>query len=145
MNQKELDFYGKECYCKKIRQITSQITKLYDQHLKEASLTCQQFSTLECIRAIEPASVTELSKRMSLDRTSLSRNLKIMKSNSLIEDHAKGGRSRRIVLSEHGKEVLREAEKQWEKAQAALESMLDSQQLTHFREMLDVLGQRFSD
>ncbi len=142
--RKDIDFYARECYCKNMRQITSQITKLYDQHLKEAGVTCQQFSTLECVRAIEPVSVTELSRKMRLDRSSLSRNLKIMKTNRLIEDHAGSGRSRQIVLSEHGKTTLLEAEKQWAKAQAALESMFDSQQLDRFKEMLHILNDRLN-
>lgn len=141
--QKEPDFYARECYCKNIRHITAQITRLYDRYLREAGVTCQQFSTLESIRAMEPVSVTELSGKMGLDRTSLSRNLKIMKSNLWIEDHAGSGRSRQIVLSEYGKTILRKAEEQWAKAQEALESLFDSRQLAHFREMLQVLGQRF--
>ncbi len=140
--RKDVDFYAKDCYCKKIRQITSQIVRLYNRHLKEAGVTCQQFSTLECIRAMGPVSVTGLSREMGLDRTSLSRNLKIMKSNLLIEDHIGGGRSRQILLSEHGKATLLEAEEQWEKAQEALESMFDPQQLKYFREMLHILSER---
>lgn len=66
--RKDIDSYARECYCKNMRQIISQITKLYDQHLKETDVTCQQFSTLECVRAMEPVSVTELSRKMRLDR-----------------------------------------------------------------------------
>ena len=65
------DSYAEECYCKKIRHIAAQVTRIYDQYLKEAGLTSQQFSTLEYIRGLGPVSVTELSREMGLDRTSL--------------------------------------------------------------------------
>lgn len=142
--RKGSDFYAKECYCESIRHIASQITKLYDRQIKKAGITCQQFSTLECIREMQPVSVTELSRKMGLDRTSLSRNLKIMKSNFLIEDHGEKGRSRQIVLSEYGKTTLLEAEKQWERAQENLESMFDPEQLKYFKELLNVFVERLN-
>lgn len=136
------DSYAEECYCKKIRHIAAQVTRIYDQYLKEAGLTSQQFSTLEYIRGLGPVSVTELSREMGLDRTSLSRNLKVMEHNSLIEDHREGGRNRQIVLSEHGEAVLLKAEAQWKKAQTDLESMFSPEQLGHFRGLIDVFKER---
>jgi DNA-binding MarR family transcriptional regulator len=76
-----------------------------------------------------------LAGRMGLDRTSLSRNLKLLKENFLIEDEAGHGRSRAIVLSDQGKEILQHAEKQWEKAQATMEKVLGEDQLRHLEEM----------
>lgn len=134
--------YSEECYCKKIRHIASQVTRIYDQYLREAGLTSQQFSALECIRGLGPASVTELSREMGLDRTSLSRNLKVMERGSLIEDRREGGRDRQIVLSEHGEAVLLKAEIQWKKAQTELESMFSPEQLGHLRGLIDVFEER---
>lgn len=136
--RKEPEYYGRECYCRHIRSAASRITRLYDQQLAAAGITCQQFSTLECIRAMEPVSVTDLSRKMGLDRTSLSRNLKIMKNSFLIEDQEGSGRSRQIMLSEHGKTILLKAEEQWEKAQSELEAMFDSEQLEHLKELMEV-------
>lgn len=141
--RKEPDSYARECYCRNLRYITSQITRLYDQHLKKAGITSQQFSTLEYICAMEPVSVTELSQKMGIDRTSLSRNLKIMKSNFLIEDHERSGRSRQIILSEYGRKTLLAAEKDWENAQSDLESIFDPGQLKHFKELIDIFSVHF--
>jgi DNA-binding MarR family transcriptional regulator len=134
MNEKPQD-YGIECYCYRLRSITAQVTKMYDKYLKETGITCQQFSTLEHIRALEPVSVTALAKMMGLDRTSLSRNLKLLKENLMIEDEAGHGRSRSIVLSKQGKEILDQAEKQWEKAQTTLEDIIGVEQLQYLKEM----------
>lgn len=138
--QRGPDYYAKECYCRKIRAVTARITRIYDERLKEAGITCQQFSALECIRALEPVSVTELSGEMGLDRTSLSRNLKVMKSGALIEDQEGSGRSRRITLSEHGKAVLQRAEEQWELAQRDLEALFGPGRLKHLKALT-----KFSD
>ncbi len=131
--------FGIACYCRRLRSVTAQVTRMYDSYLREAGITCQQFSTLEHIRAMEPVSVTALAGRMGLDRTSLSRNLKLLKENSWIEDEAGHGRSRSIVLSDQGKEVLRHAEKQWEKAQTTMEKVLGEDQLRHLEEIENLL------
>lgn len=138
MTKKQEEF-GIECYCRRLRRVTAQVTRMYDSYLREAGITCQQFSTLEHIRAMEPVSVTALAGRMGLDHTSLSRNLKLLKENFWIEDEAGHGRSRSIVLSEQGKEILQCAEKQWEKAQTMLEKVLGEDQLRHLEEMEKML------
>lgn len=136
---KKHEEFGIECYCRRLRRVTAQVTRMYDSYLREAGITCQQFSTMEHIRAMEPVSVTALAGRMGLDHTSLSRNLKLLKENFWIEDEAGHGRSRSIVLSEQGKEILQCAEKQWEKAQTMLEKVLGEDQLRHLEEMEKML------
>lgn len=138
MNKKPEEF-GIKCYCRRLRSITAQVTRMYDSYLKEAGITCQQFSTMEHIRVMEPVSVTDLAEMMGLDRTSLSRNLKLLKENFWIEDENGRGRSRSIVLSDQGKETLQHAEKQWEKAQSTLEKMLDEDLLRNLEEMEKLL------
>lgn len=143
MNKKPEEF-GIECYCRRLRSVTAQVTRMYDRYLREAGITCQQFSTLEHIRLMEPVSVTVLAGRMGLDRTSLSRNLKLLKENFWIEDEAGHGRSRSIVLSDQGKEILRHAEKQWEKAQITMVKVLGEDQLRHLEEMEKLLCEHSS-
>ena len=138
MNEKAEKF-GIECYCRRLRSVTAQVTRMYDSYLKEVGITCQQFSTLEHIRVMEPVSVTALAGRMGLDRTSLSRNLKLLKENFWIEDEAGHRRSRSIVLSDQGKEILQHAEKQWEKAQITMEKVLGEDHLRHLEEMENLL------
>lgn len=140
MNKKPQE-YGVECYCRRLRSITAHVSKMYDRYLKEAGITCQQFSTLEHIRALEPVSVTTLAETMGLDRTSMSRNLKLLGENLMIEDKAGHGRSRSIVLSKQGREILEKAEKQWEKAQVEMENVMGTGQLRHLEEMEKKLGE----
>jgi hypothetical protein len=53
----------------------------------------------------------------------------------MIEDEAAGGRSHSFVLSQMGKEVLDQAEQQWEKAQTELETIIGVDQLQHLVEI----------
>lgn len=139
------NFTPGECYCRDLRYITSQVTRLYDQRLKEVGITCQQYSALVHIRSMEPVSVTELSRKMGLDRTSLSRNLKIMEKNYLIEDQEGAGRSRRIMLSGHGKKILAQAQIAWKRAQTDFEQLLSREQMEHLHELIDILSTNLSN
>lgn len=138
--RKEPIFYAEECYCKKIRFAASQVTWLYDQHLKKEGVTSKQFSVLECIRSMEPVSVTKLSQTLGLDRTSLSRKLKVLKKNGMIEDLEERGKSRQIILSKQGNRILLKAEENWEKAQAEFQSLFETEQLEQLQKLIDKIS-----
>lgn len=135
--------FANKCYCLNLRQVTAGVIRLYDMHLADAGITIQQFSILEFIRGMSPVSVTDLASAMKLDRTTLSRNLKILKSADLINDVEAEGRRRQVVLSEHGKETLLKAEKLWDKAQSEFETIFGSQQeVGKFRQSLHLLKEK---
>lgn len=132
-----------ECYCSMLRNATSLIKKIYNRYFQTLGITNEQFTVLEHIKFLEPISITNLSKKMKLDRTTLSRNLKVLQNNKLIEDSISFGRSRQIVLSNEGKIIIEKAEKIWEKIQKEIEVILGVERLENIKETSKILEDYF--
>lgn len=64
-------------------------------------------------------------RKIKIDRTTLSRNLKVLEKNKLVEDNNFNSRSRQIILSqERRKTTIKKAEEIWEKIQKEIETTL---------------------
>lgn len=126
------------CYCKNIRKLSNNITKYYDKHLSPIGLTLNQYSLISNIEKIEPASVTQISKKADLERTTIVRNLQTLFKKGLIEDISdKGKRDKKIILTAHGKELLKEAKPYWDDAQ---ENIYDKLGEDNFNNLVDILN-----
>ena len=86
--------------------------------------------------------MTELAKHMSLDRTTLVRNVKPLEAQGLIAS-ARGSdlRTHELRLTERGREVLQEATVKWHEAQENLEAYLGRPQLETLLGLLGKLHQ----
>lgn len=140
MNNK---IFNDECYCLMLRNITSLIKKIYNKNFQILEITNEQFTILEHIQYLGPISVTDLSKKIKIDRTTLSRNLKVLEKNKLIEDNNFNSRSRQIILSREGKTTIKKAEEIWEKIQKEIETTLGTEKLENIKETLKILENYF--
>ena len=93
----------RDCHCFNLRRAALAVTALYDRHVEAAGVTIQQFCVLRHVRDWGPVSVTELSERIGLDRTTLSRNLALLERRGLLAVQPSPGRQRPMVLTADGK------------------------------------------
>ena len=128
------------CHCANLRHATRMVTQLYDRVLAPSGLKGTQYSLLRFVEQLEPVNMTELAKHMSLDRTTLVRNVKPLEAQGLIAS-ASGSdlRTHELRLTERGREVLRDATVKWREAQENLETYLGRPQLETFRDLLGKL------
>lgn len=126
------------CHCANLRRATRMVTQLYDRMLAPSGLKGTQYSLLRYVEHLGPVNMTELAKHMSLDRTTLVRNVKPLEAQGLIAS-ATGSdlRTHELRLTERGREVLEEATVRWQEAQANLEAFLGRPQL---ETLLGLLG-----
>jgi DNA-binding MarR family transcriptional regulator len=107
--------------CFAIRQAARQVSRFYERYLSQAGLTPSQFCIL---RSLEPelgATMAELARATSTDRTTLVRALKPLLRAALVEQARDEGRRQRIALTQAGRRRLAEAMRCWRTAQAAFE------------------------
>ena len=109
----------KTCACANLRGAARAVTRLYDDILRPSGLQVTQFTLLVRIALAGPAPITQLAEGLVMDRTTLTRNLKPLEKQGLIqvasgEDH----RIRWVSLTEPGHQALVKALPLWEKAQA---------------------------
>lgn len=90
------------------------ITRAYDEALRPCGLRITQFTLLVAIGYGAPGSISELADWLAMERTTLTRNLKLLENEGLIETRAGAHhRSRASGLTPSGKAKLDEAYPLW--------------------------------
>lgn len=113
------------CACAAARRAARALTQLYDSHLRASGVETTQFSLLAVLGSGDSLSQAALSRRFGLDKTTLSRNLRLLKNKGWIEvSPAQDGRERRYLLTPSGRYRLAKARPEWQRAQAELRSIL---------------------
>src|SRR5215470_2035975 len=95
------------CACTHLRTAARLITRAYDEALRPAGVNASQLAILTAIDVDEATSIAGLSKRLAMDRTTLSRNLKPLESAGLVRLGAEGWkRSKTVQLTPQGRKLL---------------------------------------
>ena len=91
---------------------------MYDEALRPSGVNASQLAILAAIDVNEAGSISELSKRLGMDRTTLSRNLKPLEGSGLIRLGGEGWkRSKTVQLTDGGRQALAKAKALWNAAQ----------------------------
>jgi DNA-binding MarR family transcriptional regulator len=119
---------------------------LYDAYLRPAGLRVTQYSLLKNVIAREPVSVNQLAEATVTDRTTLTRNLRVLQQNGLIRiQEGEDRRSREVTVTPRGREAVAKATPCWEQAQAHVVGQVGAGHWRILREELDIvigLGRR---
>ena len=116
------------CYCLKLRKSAKTVTDYYNSVLEPAGITIAQFLFLMQLSAHSGCSVTELAKACELDSSTMTRNLKPLLRQGLVANVKEAGaRNSRLILTDHGKQVCREAKQLWLQAQEAFQNKLGAE------------------
>lgn len=117
------------CACATVRQAARTVTQLYDHHLRQSDIEAPQFALLSVLQAIGPSSQAAIGQRLAMDKTTLSRNLALLKKKGWIETApAEDGRERRYVLSAAGRERVAAARPAWRRAQEQLRASMTTKE-----------------
>tara|TARA_B100001769_G_scaffold140684_1_gene110135 strand:- start:273 stop:707 length:435 start_codon:yes stop_codon:yes gene_type:complete len=116
-----------DCLCTNIRKSARNISQKYNEHLKQSGekINANQVSILVTLSQIENKTISELSNQLKMERTTLTRNLKILdKSGWIKTDYGSDGRMKFLKLSKNGKQVLNKILPHWKKAQSQTKKLL---------------------
>ena len=106
------------CASMTLRRAARQISQFYDRKLQQGGLRNTQFSLLVMLRYLEPVSISELAEHLGMDRSTLTRNAKLLAQNALIEERpSEDGRVRLLALTEDGQSAVDELAPMWREAQ----------------------------
>ncbi len=119
------------CACFNLRKVTRAVTQLYDDMLRPSELRVTQFSLLVVGKMMGPVSVTRLAEMTVMDRTTLTRNLDLLRKQGLIEVAPGEDRRTRIVtITSRGNAALAKAMPFWKKAQSQVVKALGQERWT---------------
>jgi DNA-binding MarR family transcriptional regulator len=113
------------CLCLHTRMTARAVTRAYDKALQPLGLEATQFTLLAAIAANPERSITALADRLALERSSLSRNLKMLASRGLIAS-AGTGRAAAHAITPDGADLLARALPVWSDVQRRSEAALGS-------------------
>ena len=114
----EVEEAAKACVCHNLRKTSRAITQFYDKLLAPSGITTTQFALLRAISIGNSSTITEISKEMYTDRTTLTRSLELLEKQAFIQIESSGDRRKRIVtITSKGKARMDKAFPLWEKAQ----------------------------
>ena len=114
------------CVLMRARLISRVITAIYDEALRPLCVGSPQFALLVVIFEMEPVTRADIGRYHHQDRSTLTRNLKIILAEGWAEEvqDERGGRGRPIVLTKAGKNLLRNGAPAWRAAQAQAKALL---------------------
>jgi DNA-binding MarR family transcriptional regulator len=117
------------CTCSRVRGLARRLTGLYDAVLAAHGLTVTQYATLVVLARNEtPLAVSELARRLQMDRTTTSRLVGPLQTAGWVvrsSDRSPGdARARRLRLTAQGRRVLDAATPAWHAVQAQVDGLL---------------------
>ena len=135
------EYMSECCACGHLRKAARVTSLLFDEAFRDVGLTNAQCSLLINISRFEPVSVTELAARMHMDQTTVTRNIKILEKNRLVESFKDAGDARKklVTLTPLGKSRLDSAKPGWQRAQTFIEEKLGPERFAEFLETMHLL------
>ena len=107
--------------CFAVRRAARVITQHYDRHLRPAGLRVGQFTVLAVLSDGEPVPQHRVAKRLGMERTTVTRNLRPLLDKGYVEVRAgDDARVRLITITARGRAAAAAALPLWRRAQRAI-------------------------
>lgn len=130
----------------KLRQLMRGVTQHYDAELAKAGLKTTQYSLLSHVVQLGPLRPGELARAMTMEPSTLSRNLRpLIDAGWVTLSAGDDARSRRVAATAAGREKRAEAQRRWKVAQLALNARLGAQEVVSLHALLDRCTQRMQE
>jgi DNA-binding MarR family transcriptional regulator len=129
----ELQTVANTCTCFNLRKASRLISRFYAETLKPTGLVNTQFTILAAVALAETkppelGTMSHLAAGLGMDRTTLTRNLKPLERNGLLQiEPGQDQRERVVGLTPAGRERLAQAFPLWQQAQAQVVAALGQQ------------------
>ena len=132
-----IDQIGCECLLNRARILNRVLTNIYDDELRGFGLKATQLNLLVVVASIGPVRRIDIGKRLHLDPSTLTRNLKIMLINGWIEESRDGedGRGSPLQVTANGRDLLHQIVPSWRKAQARTHRLIGDNGATLLRKL----------
>jgi DNA-binding MarR family transcriptional regulator len=128
------------CVCGALRRTDRAITQFYDAVLAESGVSSAQFNLLAALATTGPVAISQFADQLLMDRTTLTRNLKLLTTHGWVRILAGDDRRTRIVaLTAAGEDALERALPFWKQAQAHMVRGLGQPQLETLRADLEAV------
>ncbi|HOA93732.1 MAG TPA: MarR family winged helix-turn-helix transcriptional regulator [Quisquiliibacterium sp.] len=122
----------------KLRQLLRHVSRLYDAELAAVGLKGTQYSMLSHIVTLGPIQPGELARRMGMDASTLTRNLRLLVDQGwAVQGPGQDARSRLIEITPAGRALHATARRHWKKAQLAMNEAFGVERVMALHALID--------
>ncbi|MEQ8858066.1 MAG: MarR family winged helix-turn-helix transcriptional regulator [Pseudomonadales bacterium] len=110
----------RHCVVNNLHKTARAVGRVYAEAMRPAGVTRSQFAVLGHLEADGALAISDLARRLVMDRTTVTRNLRPLEQAGLVVRSASAddARVRLVAITDAGRERLREARGYWRQAQA---------------------------
>lgn len=131
---------AKECIATRVRLLNRVVTKAYDDCLRPLGLRTAQQTILVAISLMKSPTPTQIERRLSLEKSTVSRNVERMQRRGWVEFvPGEDGRSHHLKLTAKGAKLLHESTALWQLAQKKVAFLLGKEGVTALSRILSAL------
>lgn len=113
------------CVLNNARRAARSVSRYYDGMARKAGFTSGQFSVLVTVREHDGATTAELAERLSMERTTLVRNVALLEKKGFLASRpAKDARGKAFSITKEGNQLIETALPLWREAQAHIKDLL---------------------
>lgn len=129
----------------KLRQLMRRVSQRYDAELAKAGLKTTQYSLLSHVLRMGPLRPGELARAMTLDASTLTRNLQpLVAAGWLALSAGDDARSRSVSITPTGRDKRAQAQRHWKAAQQALNQQLGEDTVQALHALVDLSLKRLA-
>ena len=126
-----------ECLCAALRTAARTVTRLYNKEMRDVGIEATQYTMLQILERVGALTQAKLGELLAAEKTTVSRNLKLLVKKRWIEVVEGEDRRERIAqITELGKRQLGKGRVHWERAQGRMKEALTPGKFQALRELL---------
>jgi DNA-binding MarR family transcriptional regulator len=128
-----------DCIGARVRILSRAISRIYDDMIRPHGIKFSQLNILTVVTLHGPIQQIEVGRMLSLEKSTLSRNVTLMEAKGWLQSQPSEGKSRFLVVMPKGRELLVNAAPDWAKAQEQVTAILGAQTAVELRQAVDQL------
>ncbi|HSC46006.1 MAG TPA: MarR family winged helix-turn-helix transcriptional regulator [Candidatus Acidoferrum sp.] len=126
------------CAAYQFRRTSRAVARLYDAAIAVSGIRSTQFAILTAIAKLQPVAISRVAEILVIDSTTMTRSLRVMQKDGLIEIAPRGQRRQRLLtLTLKAEKALAVAVPLWRKAQARFLDSLGGKRWKQFQDELE--------
>ena len=130
-----------DCIAVRVRLINRVVTALYDEAMRPHGIRVSQMNILVAVARLGEARPADICRMLRLEKSTLSRDVEIMKSKGWLEsDPPTGGRNQVLRITSEGLELLAKSQPAWESAQSGASLLIGDAGVDALRRIAAKLG-----
>jgi DNA-binding MarR family transcriptional regulator len=113
-----------ECLAVRLRTLNRALTALYDDALRPHGLRVGQLNLLVAVARLGTARPGDLCRLLRMDKSTLSRDVEVMRRNGWLAVESGSGRSRPLRITPAGEALLAQVVPAWQQAQERARTLI---------------------